>query len=61
MQTMDEVLTDWVNEHIPTEGIARDVIDILAKRWGWTVLLGNEAEQYATQGDAQASTETTDL
>lgn len=61
MQTMDEVLTDWVHEHIPTEGVARDVVDILAKRWGWTVLLGNEAEQYAKQGDVQTDTETPNL
>lgn len=39
MRTTNEMLDDWVNHHITNEQTAREVIDILRKRWGWTILI----------------------
>ena len=41
METMMDKLEDWVNHHISSEGMARDVIDILTKRWGWQVTISD--------------------
>jgi hypothetical protein len=44
METMMDKLEDWVHHNIPTQGMARDVIDILQKRWGWTILISEMAQ-----------------
>lgn len=41
METMMDKLEEWVHHHIPSEGMARDVIDILTKRWGWQVTISD--------------------
>jgi hypothetical protein len=39
MRTTNEMLDDWVNHHITNEPTARAVVEILRKRWGWTILI----------------------
>lgn len=34
-------LEEWVHHNIPSEGMARDVIDILTRRWGWQVTIAD--------------------
>lgn len=41
METMMDKLEEWVHHNIPSEGMARDVIDILTKRWGWQVTISD--------------------
>ena len=48
MRTTDEMLDDWVNHHVTNEQTARAVVEILRKRWGWTVLI-NDWLQYEGQ------------
>ena len=41
MDTMMDKLEEWVHHAIPSEGMARDVIDILTRRWGWQVTISD--------------------
>lgn len=41
METMMDKLEEWVHHNIPSEGMARDVIDILTRRWGWQVTISD--------------------
>lgn len=43
MRTTNEMLDDWVNHHITNEQTARAVVEILRKRWGWTILIDDMA------------------
>jgi|DEB19_MinimDraft_3_1074340.scaffolds.fasta_scaffold344102_2 hypothetical protein len=44
METMMDKLEDWVHHNIPSQGMARDVVDILVRRWGWTITLTDMAQ-----------------
>lgn len=43
MRTTNEMLDDWVNHHITNEPTARAVVEILRRRWGWTILIDDMA------------------
>ena len=43
MRTTNEMLDDWVNHHITNEPTARAVVEILRRRWGWTILIEDMA------------------
>ncbi len=43
METMMDKLEEWVHHNIPSQGMARDVVDILVRRWGWTITLKDMA------------------
>ena len=44
METIMDKLEDWVHYNIPSQGMARDVVDILVRRWGWTITLKDMAQ-----------------
>lgn len=50
MRTTNEMLNDWVNHHITNEATAREVVEILRQRWGWTVLI-NDWLQFQEQAN----------
>jgi hypothetical protein len=39
MRTSSDILEDWVHHHITNEPTARQVVEILRQRWGWTILI----------------------
>lgn len=43
METMMDKLEEWVHHNIPSQGMARDVVDILVRRWGWTITIKDMA------------------
>jgi len=43
MRTTTDILEDWVHQHITNEPTARQVVEILRKRWGWTILIEDMA------------------
>ena len=51
MRTSSDILEDWVHQHITKEPTAREVVEILRKRWGWTVLIDDIAK-YEQQADS---------
>jgi len=52
MRTTSDILEDWVHQHITNEPTARQVVEILRKRWGWTILIDDIAK-YEQQADSE--------
>lgn len=52
MRTTSDILEDWVHQHINNEPTAREVVEILRKRWGWTILIDDIAK-YEQQADSE--------
>jgi hypothetical protein len=47
MLTSHDIIDDFINTWITNEPTAREVVEVLRKRWGWTVLIHelNDYEQ----------------
>jgi hypothetical protein len=39
MLTSNDIIDDFINTWITNEPTAREVVEVLRKRWGWTVLI----------------------
>ena len=39
METSHDIIDDFINTWITNEPTAREVVEVLRKRWGWTVLI----------------------
>ena len=53
MRTTSDILEDWVHHHIMNEPTARQVVEILRKRWGWTILI-DDMERYEQQAEVES-------
>jgi len=53
MRTTNEMLDDWVNHHITNEPTARQVVEILRQRWGWTILI-DDMKRYEQQAEVES-------
>jgi hypothetical protein len=45
METSNDIIDDFINTWITNEPTAREVVEVLRKRWGWTVLI-HELNEY---------------
>ena len=52
MRTTSDILEDWVHHHITNEPTARQVVEILRKRWGWTILI-DDMERFEQQAEVE--------
>jgi hypothetical protein len=52
MKTASDIIEEWVHQYITNEPTAREVVSILRKRWGWTVLIDDIAK-YEQQADSE--------
>jgi hypothetical protein len=53
MRTTSDILEEWVHHNITNEPTAREVVEMLRQRWGWTVLI-NDWLQYEEQANDHA-------
>ena len=53
METSNDIIDDFINTWITNEPTAREVVEILRQRWGWTVLI-NDWLQYEEQANENA-------
>jgi hypothetical protein len=53
MRTTNEMLDDWVNHYITNEPTARAVVEILRRRWGWTILI-DDMSRFEEQANENA-------
>lgn len=53
MRTTSDILEEWVHHHITNEPTARQVVEILRKRWGWTILI-DDMERYEQQAEVES-------